>query len=85
VDVEGSNPFSRSRNGEQKRPVRPKGLAGFFLVLPTFRGVLPSLLPTRGRLPIEGTASPLFAIGFACAKSITLAMLARCSMGATVE
>jgi hypothetical protein len=30
VDVESSNLFSRSRNSKQKRPIGPKGLAGFF-------------------------------------------------------
>ena len=31
VDVEGSNPFSRSAESEQNQPVRGAALAGFFV------------------------------------------------------
>ena len=38
VDVEGSNPFSRSEKLKQNQPVRGPALAGFFRLGPTCGG-----------------------------------------------
>jgi len=46
VDVEGSNPFSRSKISQLSQPVRGTPSAGFFLILPTWQGILPTILPT---------------------------------------
>ena len=77
VDVEGSNPFSRSKNPEPSRPVRAEALAGF-----SFQGAT-----CAGEGATEGaTNSPAEEERLPRPNSwMTLQMLARCSSGETVE
>jgi hypothetical protein len=46
VDVEGSNPFSRSKTSQLSQPVRGRPSAGFFRILPSGLGAHPTKHPT---------------------------------------